>query len=179
MTKTALDFVQHWTWAGKKGLMAMRTAQAYAGACRQVLSIQDDWENLNFETLEVDNLLLRFKNLSGLSPASLATYEGRFRRAVKSYQTYLNDPAKWQYTPRRQSRSVQSRSSNRTRAAQQTASSPNSTESSSDALLEYIFPFRNSTNARVAIPRDATTAEINRLADFLRPLAVDYESSSS
>ena len=181
MTKTARDFVQHWTWAGNKGLMAKRTAEAYAGACRQVLSVQDAWENLDFETLDAENLLLRFKNLSELNPSSLATYEGRFRRAVESYRSYLSDPAKWQYTPRRRSRGVQSRSSNRTprvRAPQQTPSTPNITGSSSDALQEYSYPIRPDVMARLAIPRDATSAEINKLVAWARTLANDFEPST-
>ena len=108
MTKTARDLVNHWIWAGSQGLMAKRTAQAYAGACRQILSIQDGWETLDFEilALEVDDLLMRFKNSRRLNPRTLASYEIRFRRAVESYQTYLSDPARWQYVPRRQSQVV-------------------------------------------------------------------------
>ena len=184
MTKTAQDFVNHWIWAGNQGLMAKRTAQAYASSCRQILSVQDAWETVDFENLaqQVDDLLFRFKNLRRLSPRTLQSYEVRFRRAVESYQTYLSDPARWRYLSRGQSQNAQSPRRDRTprtRAFQQAPSPPKAAESTNDELLEYIFPFRKSTNARVAIPRDATTAEINRLVDFLRPLAIDYESSSS
>ena len=180
VAETAFDFVNHWTWAGSKGLMATKTAMAYAVACRSVLSVQDGWESLEFEALDVDNFLLRFKNLrkTDFKPQSLATYEGRFRRAVELYQKYLENPSGWKYNPRRPSRDTQTRRRNLETTVQTPApaSVPQErAESTDDVLQEYTYPFRLDILARLVIPRDATTAEINRLVAWARTLAVDYE----
>ena len=46
---------------------------------------------------------------------------------------------------------------------------------SSRALQTYVYPFRDGILARLEIPRDANTAEINRLVAWARTLAADYE----
>jgi len=45
-------------------------------------------------------------------------------------------------------------------------------------MVEYAYPFRPDFMARLAIPRDATTDEINRLVAWARTLAVDYKPPS-
>ena len=183
MAETALDFVNHWTWAGRKGLMGRKTAMAYALACRSVLSIHDGWENLDFQTLDVEEFSIRFKNLkkSDFKPRSLATYEGRFRRAVESYQKFLSDPATWKYNSRTPSRDAPSRRSAREPTAPTPVSASSTQEYEESAiqmLQEYTYPFRPDVLATLAIPRDATVAEINRLVAWVRTLAVDYEPST-
>ena len=183
IVETALDFVNHWNWAGSKGLMANKTAMAFTLACRSILSIQDGWEDLDFGTLEVDGFLIRFKNLRkyDFKPRSLATYEGRFRRAVESYQKYLSDPAGWRYDSRRPARVTPSRRTERSPSigtADQISPDSISAGPARNLLQEYTYPFRPDILSRLHVPRDAKTAEINRLVAWARTLAVDYEPST-
>ena len=43
------------------------------------------------------------------------------------------------------------------------------------ALQEYVFPIRQDCLAKLVVPRDVKTDEINRLVAWARTLAVDYE----
>ena len=183
---SARALVDHWAWASGKGLLTAPTARALATACRGVLEVQDKWEELDIETLEINDALNRFKNLRSrdFKPRSLKDYETRFRRAIKSYLEYLEDQAAWKY-PSRTSTSRASRRSSQPNRPSDTDKSPDvvnlldisDTHASGD-FQEYVYPFRQDVMARLTIPRDATTAEINRLVAWTRTLAVDYEPAS-
>lgn len=183
---SARALVDHWDWAAQKGLMNRSTAQGIAVACRRVLSVQENWENLDVRILDVDEFLIRFKNLKArdFSPNSLRDYESRFRKAVDSFREYLDDQSGWRFP----SRSSSSREPSRARRKKsQSESSPaearvddasRSTGESAGSLQEYTYPFRPDILAKLSIPRDSTSAEINRLVAWARTLAVDYEPSS-
>jgi hypothetical protein len=66
-------------------------------ACSQVLSVLDNWAEVDVKTLDVEETLRRFQNRKAkdFKPAVLETYKGRFRRAVTDYLEYLNDPGGW------------------------------------------------------------------------------------
>src|ERR1035437_3253577 len=85
---TGLAFVQHWDWVADKGLMPRATARAHRAAASQILKVEEGWEDLDVRGLDADALIARFRNLSDLSPTSLATYESRFRSGLASYLAY-------------------------------------------------------------------------------------------
>lgn len=184
---SARALVEHWTWASGKGLMTAPTARALATACRGVLEVQDDWENLDISTLNVDESFNRFKNVRSKSykPRSLRDYERRFRRAVTSYLQYVKDPAAWKYPSRASAGRVSRKPSQPNHATDRDELSDvrlSGTDVSDDSPpreggQEYVYPFRPDLMARLTLPRDATTAEINRLVAWARTLAVDYEPS--
>ena len=182
---SARALVDHWAWASGKGLLTAQTARALATACRGVLEVQDDWEELDIETLNIDDAFNRFKNLRSrdFKPRSLRDYESRFRRAVKSYLEYLEDQAAWKYPTRTSTNRVSRRSSQANRPSDPdeslnvTQSADVSGRPPGGDFQEYVYPFRQDVMARLTIPRDATTAEINRLVAWARTLAVDYEPS--
>ena len=180
---TAEAMVRHWDWARQKGLMNSSTAQSIASGCRGVLEAQENWEQLDIRTLNVEQSVQIFKNLRAnrFAPRSLRDYEQRFRRAVESYKRYLEDPASWSFP----SRSSKSRTP--TPVEEKTRKGPGSASEGVDsggekpgdhALQEYRYPFRPDIMAKLEIPRDATTAEINRLVGWALTLAVDYDPSS-
>ena len=181
---TARALVDHWAWARGKGELTAGTARALSTACRGVLEVQEDWENLDVRTLDVDGSFNKFKNLRSRSfkPRSLREYESRFRRAVASYLEFLEDPSTWKFP-------LRSTTSRRSPPAERSRSSGRSSESSQSGrvsdppfpagiLQEYSYPIRTDMMAQLTIPRDVTTAEINRLVAWARTLATDYEPSS-
>ena len=183
---SARALVDHWDWAAEKGLMNRKTAQSIAGACRGVLGVQENWENLDVKTLDVGDLFSRFKNLraSDFTPNSLRDYESRFRRAVESYREYLDDQAGWRFpsrvsssggSPRRRRKKSPDEPST---AMERTVDVSGRIDDLGGSLQEYSYPFRPDTLAKLLIPRDSTTVEINRLVAWARTLAVDYEPSS-
>ena len=184
---SARALVEHWTWASGKGLMTAPTARALATACRGVLEVQDDWESTDISTLDIDDAFNRFKNLrsKNFKPRSLRDYERRFQRAVTSYLQYVKDPAAWKYPSRAPAVRVSRKPSQPNHTAdrdkysdvQQSVMAASNESPPREDVQEYVYPFRSDLMARLAIPRDATSAEISRLVAWARTLAVDYEPS--
>ena len=179
---SARAMVDHWAWAARKGLITVATASTLSTSCRHVLRVDPNWETLDVQTLDVDEYVLRFNNLTAgkYKPRSLREYTSRFRRAVASYRSYLEDPTSWHFmSSRRQpaSRSDGSAPAKRGRTSPSEDMSTTKDESVGVVSYEYSFPIRPDLMAKLAIPRDVTTAEINRLVAWARTLAVDYEPS--
>ena len=184
---SAQALVEHWSWASGKGLLKVPTARSLATACRGVLGVQDDWENLDIKTLDINDAFIRFENLRShdFTQRSLRDYERRFRRAITSYLQYVEDPADWKYPSRASPSRVSRRSSQSNPPSDQDESADvlqpvaNVADDSSpkENIQEYMYPFRPDLMARLTIPTDATTAEINRLVAWARTLAIDYEPS--
>ena len=189
---TVRGLVRHWGWASDKGLINASTARALATACRGVLEIQENWEDLEVSAIDVDDSFSRFSTLRAkdFTPKSLRTYESRFRRAVASYRRYLDDPSSWRYESRtsagqRSPASDRPQESPRPRfpgsGGSGKVTSPDVVSEQSGpvgGLQMYLYPIRPDVLARLVIPRDATAAEINRLVAWARTLATDYEPSS-
>lgn len=183
VTDTARNLVDHWSWASDKGLMIPKTANGFAAACRAVLDIQDGWEDLDVKTIDIEDFLVRFKNLkrSKYTPRSLSTYEGRFRRAVELYLEFVSEPSKWRYSPRTRtpSRRTQPNSSDATPTSDpdqsDNAQSRHYAESGSE--IEYRYQIRPRVMARLVVPMDATVAEFDRLLAWAKTLPTDFEPS--
>ena len=98
MEKNARSLVDHWNWAADKGLMNGNTAAGLRSASTQVLQvIGDGWETTDITALDVDDLLVRFQNLKkkDYTPQVLELYKKRFRKALVSYLSYLENPGAW------------------------------------------------------------------------------------
>ena len=146
--------------------------------------MQTNWETMDVESLDVEDALTRFKNLTtrNLKPRTISDYETRFRRAVGSYREYLVNPGSWKFLTRpptspRSSRPARSRPSDESSQPLEKASTSPAAPPGV-ATQEYTYPFRQDVLAKLAIPRDATAAEISRLVAWARTLAIDYEPSS-
>jgi len=70
------DLVDHWTWAAEKGLMNSNTASSLRAACPQVLGALEDWEEVEIQNLDVEDVIHRFNNMRAkdFTPGSLNTY---------------------------------------------------------------------------------------------------------
>lgn len=168
---TGAALVDHWSWAAKQGLMNANTAGALRAACSQVLGVEDDWETVDVRAMDVDLMLQRFENLRmrDFTPKSLSQYGSRFRRAVKSYLEYLENPQTWRYEARERKGDVE-------RPSPKKKSSPLEAPALADALGEmitYPFPVRAGVVARLVLPRDLRSQEARRLGAFLQSLAIE------
>ena len=174
METTGRHLVDHWSWAAEKGLMNKNTAGALRAACAQVLSVVDDWENVDVRTLDLDDVARRFQNLrkKDFMPKSLEEYKRRFKQAVNSYLSYVEDPGAWRpHAPERSrgERRPEARGSGRDQDVPQ--SSPDAPARA--GVVDYPFPLRDGHTARLILPRDLKMAEVKRLFAFMSTLAVD------
>ena len=155
MEKTGKGLVGHWSWAAEMGLMKKNSASSLRSACTQVLSVMDDWENIDINELDVEDVINRFQNLRAqdFKPKTLHDYGNRFRRAVQSFQEYIRDPSSWSPTKTNLS---SSRSSKKSEAkppkTEDRAGDERSVIVKTTGLIEYPFPVRQDTVAILQLP---------------------------
>ena len=185
---SGLAFVQHWDWVAQKGLMPRNTAMGIRAAVSQILKVERDWESLDVSQLDVEGLIARFRNLSSLSPGSLATYESRFRSGLESYLDYLNSPATYQPKGRKRvaSRDLGSPVARRQTKARSQGAGGQSADGveapdhpTSVRLVVYPFPVRPGVFAELKLPADLTLEEAARLSGFLKAVALSDGSRES
>jgi hypothetical protein len=187
MEKNGKALINHWEWAGNKGLMNKTSARLLRTACEQVLSVEEDWENLDIESLDVEEALRRFQNLKGpnLAPQSLKAYRRRFTQGVASFLDRVRDPENWKGPTDDRARNSESAGEERLNGGRK-VNSPTARRRTSSAqrgdngeLIDYPFPIRSGMTVRLQLPVDLTTAESQRLANFIASLAVDMGSADA
>jgi hypothetical protein len=165
--------------------MNKNTAGAMRAACSQVLAaLGDDWKKANVTTLDVEDLLRRFKNLrhEDFKPESLETYDQRFRQAVKSYLSYVEDPGRWRFSTRERVATVSRNGSGRAKA-KETPSANGTAEPEVEGEIvsiriaerrnSYPFPLRPGFTAMLVLPPDLKGSEVKRLHTFMTTLIAD------
>lgn len=178
MEETGRGLVNHWSWAAQKGLMNKNSAGSLRAACKQVLGVLDDWENVDINKLDPDDVIKRFENLKAqdFTPKTLHEYGKRFRRAVQSFQDYIREPSSWSPT--------KSNTSSRRSPPKSEAKPPKIIEDSTGdernamveptGLVKYPFPLRQDTIAILQLPSDLTSEEVERVSIFMQALVVEY-----
>jgi hypothetical protein len=176
---TGKDLVDHWNWAAEKGIMKKNSALALKSACANVLSVIDGWESIDITSIDVEDVITRFKNIQArkYKPQSLEVYGKRFRNAIESYLEYIRDPGAWKPTSR-QIQPANSSTNNKPKKIHnikkeddQIAPAP----AGGRGLIDYPFPLREGVTVRLMLPRDVTASEVKRLNAFMSTLAVDFD----
>lgn len=167
-----LEFLDH---AGDKGLMPVATAQALAVATRNVLAILSDSERADLSQMDLDTVIRRFANkrAKDFNPSSLKEYGRRVRRAVALFLGWREDPANFTIKTRTTSAS---RKKDKGSANNELAMS----DAAEQAPDEVAGTYRSSVPVRpglvvtlINIPNDLTSAEAERIAGFVKMLALD------
>lgn len=166
-----LDFLNH---AGDKGFMPAATAQALAVASRNVFGVLEANEQKNIKTLDLDVIIKRFNNkrAKDFSPASLKEYGRRVRKALDLYDQWKNNPADFSVKTRAPRKSRKETSTEPRHSEIPTPENHASTKQAGG--YQSSFPVRPGRVVTILnIPEDLTSAEAEKLASFVRVLAVD------
>lgn len=166
-----LEFLDH---AADRGLMPATTAQALAVASRNVMGILSDEEKKDLSSQDLDGVIKRFNNkrAKDFNPSSLKEYGRRVRRAVDLFRNWRADPANF---------TVKTRATNVSRKRGKAAEIPDFDEPqgaaepvvSQPGTYNSALPVRPGVVVTLAnVPYDLTKAEAERLADFVKMLAV-------
>ena len=167
-----LKFLDH---AGDKGLMPAATAQALAVATRNVLGILAEDEKTDLSKLDLDAAIKRFNNKRArdFNPASLKEYGRRVRRAVELFLNWREDPANF---------TIKTRTTTAPRKRERGSGNgePAAREAPAEQVPDEIAgTYRSALPIRpglvvtlVNIPYDLTSAEAERIAGFVRMLAL-------
>lgn len=181
------DFLR---WAGRTGEMNPTTAEAWAVACRRILEMTDDAENVELRDLDVDGLLSRFENLNRTkySSGSMNTYKSRFRSAVTAYTAWLvNEP--WKPNQRTVKKKDDKPASPPSEPQQMTPPAVKPADATRvqppahealPRLVSYTIPLRPDLMVEMTLPVDLTKADAARIAAFVDSLAftADHHPSS-
>jgi hypothetical protein len=168
-----LEFLDH---ASTRGLMPTATAQALAVASRNVLGILTAEEKTDLGRLDIDAVIKRFvnKRAKEFNPASLKEYGRRVRRALELFATWRQDPAAFTIKTRAKGGNARRRpkdADNGVHEVQETREG--SVPAQLAGTYQSSFPIRPGLVVTLQnVPDDLTTAEADRLANFIRLLAV-------
>jgi len=169
-------------YVGNHGLIKSTTASGYRVA---VGKIEDDLlpeEASDVRQIDVPAVFTRYANKNKLkvSPSTLKVYQGRVESAIKEFVLWRDDPTG--YKPkvgRRTSSSTKKKKPTGTSEAngkpEPEAEEIPATEEPGRKILTLPFPLRGDFLASVQIPRDLTALEAERLAAFVRTLALDFK----
>lgn len=169
-----LGFLDH---AAKRGLMPTATAQALAAAARNVLGVLTDDERKDLAQVDVDFAVQRFTNkrAKDFNPASLKAYGQRAHRAVALFLDWRKDPANFTVKTRAP------RGAGKRRQTESAGTAPTVQDPPADTIPPKVdgtyqssFPVRPGVVVTLRnVPSDLTHAEAERLANFVKLLAIE------
>lgn len=174
-----LEFLDH---TGKKGMMPAATSRALAVAARNVFGVLDVEEQKNIGALSLDMIIKRFNNkrAKDFNPASLKEYARRVQRAVELYEKWKEDPAGFSVKTRASGTRRKSAKPNQNDPSLEEApTTPPATDNAGaqqnrHGFYQSSFPVGVGRVITVSnIPEDLTASEAEKLAQFVRMLAVE------
>ena len=171
-----LEFLNH---ASERGMMPAATASALAVAVRNVLGVLNENERRDLDTLDIEAAIKRFNNKRArdFSPSSLKEYSRRLHRAMDLYKRWIHDPSNFEIKTRvtkassrkpRENRSLLDAEQGEERPqvnGQQLFNQGSGYVSSIPIRADWCVTITN-------VPVDRTGSEAERLAKFVRMLAV-------
>lgn len=182
---TGAGLIAFLNWAIRKNELAKDTASALRTGCRKVLEAEGEWATLDIRSLDVEDLLRRFRNKErggDLSDKSVAVYEQRFTSTVDMYRKWLDNDADWRPARTRPTTVKRNGGSNGSMPSGAKASTGLNVEPASKpeslpvtGMVTYPLPIRPGVQGRLILPEDLTAKEAKRVANFVSALAFEEQ----
>ena len=172
-----LDFLSH---TGKKGMMPAATSTALGVAARNVFGVLDPEEQENIGALRLADVIRRFNNkrAKDFNSGSLKEYARRVNRAVELYEQWKENPADFSVKTRSTGKRRNTTNTNRTENQKIEVSTPETAipiqaPPIKQGTYQSSFPVGAGRVITVSnIPEDLTSSEAEKLAQFIKMLAV-------
>lgn len=174
-----LDFLSH---TANKGMMPAATSRALAVATRNVFGILDEDEQSNIGALDLNAVIKRFniKRAKDFNSGSLKEYGRRVQRAVELYEQWTENPAEFSVktratgTRRKSPKASQNDVNNEVTPTNVVEASVAQIPTSRHGTYQSSFPVGAGRVITVSnIPEDLTSLEAEKLAQFVRMLAIE------
>ena len=168
-----LEFLDH---TGSRGLMPAATSTALAVATRNVMGVLSDQEKLDLGSQDLDSVIKRFNNkrAKDFSPSSLKEYGRRVHRAVDLFLKWREDPSNFTVKTRATTGSRRKDKNEETEAEQEAELHSGANGPSSPGTYQSAVPIRTGVVVTIAnIPYDLSKAEAERVANFVKMLAIE------
>lgn len=181
MSEYALEkVVEFLGYAGEKGLIKASTAQGYRVALSKLEDSFSDQERADIRAVDTESVFQRFLNRNGakLTPGTLREYRRRLRTSIDEFLKWKADPTAYKpkgrsSSPKRESDVGQSGGEEGKSTGSIAGDRPHPPVGS--GILDIPFPLRPDFVATIQIPRDMKRIEAERLAAFVRTLAIDFK----
>jgi len=178
---SGISFVRFWDLVSDVGLIKINTARSLSVATRQVLSVEENWEDIDITAMDLDGIIETFKRLRAddFNTETINAYVNNFKRALKVYLEYLDDPAGWGKIAARESgQTLDSEvKSDRGKGEWVKASAVEHMVEEEQELetdvMSYPFRLRSGCVIQIQLPVDLTKADVKRLKSFLKALVLD------
>lgn len=168
----------------RTGVLTPSTAKALRTGVVSVLSIEEDYQNVDVVNMDEEDWLKRFFNLrrDDFSDGTKEAYQTRFRQARAMYLARLNGEKDWASAgPSRASGSAPRSRSSRGSGGKRNPSAPPVPEDVATPapiapkpnMVSYPYPVRPGMLAHIQLPADLTSREAERIARFVASLAFD------
>jgi hypothetical protein len=141
-----------------------------------VISTEDNWEMIDVSSLFIDELLQKFRDerKKDFTPESLQVYERRFKQALDLFLQYTRDPKNWKYKGQASTtRKSKIEKPHNYKFAEADGEQNASQIISSVSMVDYPYPLRENCIARIRLPIDLKSSDIDRLVAFLRTLVIE------
>jgi len=191
---TGAGLIEFLDAAIEKGWFNVASVKALRTATLKIFEVESGWATTDIRSLDVDSLFERFRNLkrNAYSDDSMRKYKNRFEQALKMYVARLDDDPGWKaYGPTVRASSPSKTPSNGGKPVKKSSSGAASvarpvpgvafeedehgtaprSASSTVPLMRFPFPLRDTVDAWLALPRDVTKEEADRLSTFISSLA--------
>lgn len=172
---SADDLLKFLDQAGDKGLIPAATVQALAVATRSVLATLSDAERADLSQMDLDAVFTHFANKRAgeFNPRTVKEYARRFTRAVELFMRWREDPDNFAVRTRTTNSSyVRDKGPDRgdrmpggTSTGQASDAMPGTYRSAIPVRPGLVVTLNN-------IPDDLSSAEADRIASFVRMLAL-------
>lgn len=142
---------------------------------------EDNWENIDVAEIDLDDYIIRFKNLAldRYSEQSYNAYKARANRALTWYNNFLQNPG---WTPQIR----KSPTSGKTQTNQPSAKKSNTkstmpitdaehtpkTSPTNNDLISFPFPLSNGSLASLYLPKQLPEEDAERLSQFIASLVI-------
>lgn len=180
------DFLKY---VADHGLWKANTAVSYRSAAAKVEGDLTEQEAADVQQIDLDLLFQRYTNRNKLkvSPSTLATYKRRLGSAISEFVRYRQDPINYRPEIGSQRKGGDGGDSATKKPRRTTKKKPSEVApkedvqqssmgmTSSTPMLTIPFPLRPDFLASIQIPRDLRKTEAERLAAFIKTLAMDAE----
>jgi hypothetical protein len=176
--------------AQRQGLLNANYAGAFHSAASKLLEDVGDTQDVRNTDVEAATIRYHNKHPGELSPSSLATYQKRLKRLLRSFVEYTENPTT--YKPRGRGASSKTNGEGPARGKKPTSTAavksargdtklvapavePAPATSTTSTSLAMNYPLRENFVAQVVLPRNMTGDEARKLCAFIRTLAVDFK----
>lgn len=184
MDTSARSMIEFFDKIAATGRMKPESARSLVVGVKQVFKMDESWEEIDVSQLDIEEYLIRFRNLNHLryKGETLDEYERRFKRAIELYLLYVRDPKGWKFEGQPSvGRKTSTRTKNTKLSKESQLQAPDTLEisplgitPSGIQLMDYPFPLRDGCVVRLRLPIDLKVSEVERLAAFMKTVTTDF-----